>query len=307
MAAPRIRLSPIKLAPEPTIVPIVNSAEPLAAAPPAPQPSAVPVPGMDAPTGGTPATDIQVAAVHAAPSADALTLKLTPAPEAGGVGAAQPPAPTAPVAAQPANPAALSASPAADAVDPGSTALLAASAAPSHIRASAVIIKCSAIGAMLLLVAFVAMRFVVPILIEVRKPKVTNPVADKSAPTAVRVIQGTRQVVAKSDANVAYLNELVAETEVKTAAVKPPVPPVAAAVQGPPGQPDLRRYQDAVEHLKVDGVAGGATPRAYIDGRLVKYGEIINRTLGLRFVGVDPEEHVLLFTNGDNETFRKHY
>jgi hypothetical protein len=54
-------------------------------------------------------------------------------------------------------------------------------------------------------------------------------------------------------------------------------------------------------------VVSGATSRAYIDGRFVKQGEIINRALGLRFAGVDAEAHMLLFTNADNVTFRKRY
>ena len=69
----------------------------------------------------------------------------------------------------------------------------------------------------------------------------------------------------------------------------------------------LCRFHAAVAQLKVDGVVSGATSRAYIDGRFVKQGEIINRALGLRFAGVDADAHMLLFTNADNVTFRKRY
>ena len=158
---------------------------------------------------------------------------------------------------------------------------------------------------MLLLMAFAAMKFLLPVVIEMRQAKVPNPVADKNAPTAVRAIQATRQVVAKSDANVAYLNEVVSAVETKPVEVKPA--PVPAPVAAPPAPSDLSRFHDAVAQLKVDGVVRGATPRAFIDGRFVKHGEIINRALGLRFVGVDPDEHMLLFTNADNVTFRKRY
>lgn len=306
MAAPhRIRLSPIKLAPAPAIVPIVNPDAPAAVALP------------DSTTGAVPALSVVTPLSAAPPAADVPPL---PAAVASGVGAppvsatsaaANRPAPVAAplpglaIAARPAS------APAAQTDEPVSTGLMTASAAPSRIRASSVMVKWSAIAAMLLLVAFAAMKFLLPIVVEMRREKVANPVADKSAPTAVRAIQVTRQVVAKNDANVAYLGEVVSAVENKPVEVKPvpaPAPaPVAVAVVPAPPPTDLSRFHAAVAQLKVDGVVGGATPRAYIDGRFVKQGEIIHRALGLRFVGVDAVEHMLLFTNADNVTFRKRY
>ena len=303
MAAPRIRLSPIKLAPAPVIVPIVNPDTPAVVAPPESTTVAVPPLSVVPPLSiAPPVAEVPPAPEAAVPGVGVPPVSVTPDAANSPVPA---PAPL-PGLAIVARPASAASAAAAQTDEPVSTGLMTASAAPSRIRASSTMVKWSAISAMLLLVAFAAMKFLIPVVIEMRKEKVANPVADKNAPTAVRAIQATRQVVAKSDANVAYLNEVVAAVENKPAEVKPATQPVPRAVVAPPAS-DLSRFQDAVAQLKVDGVVSGATPRAYIDGRFVKHGEIINRALGLRFVGVDPDEHMLLFTNADNVTFRKRY
>ena len=264
-------------------VPALSAVTPLSVA--SPVAGVPPLPAALASDAGVP----PVAATAAAAS--------SPAPVAA-------PLPALAIAARPAS------APAAQVDEPVSTGLMTASAAPSRIRASSVMVKWSAIAAMLLLVAFAAMKFLLPVVIEMRREKVANPVADKSAPTAVRAIQVTRQVVAKNDANVAYLGEVVSAVENKPVEVKPvPAPAPVAAPRPPPPPPpsDLTRFHEAVAQLKVDGVVSGATSRAYIDGRFVKQGEIINRALGLRFAGVDADAHMLLFTNADNVTFRKRY
>ncbi len=200
---------------------------------------------------------------------------------------------------------------------PASEAILQHSSAPALMRASSMIFRWGTKAAVLLVVAFLAAKFLVPFLNELRNPGGTAALKDKEAPTAVRLIQQTRQVVAKSDANVAYLNEVAAIAEGKAVAPKVtsvapvPVPAVAAAVTSPTETQGVKidhsLFHEAVAKLKVGGVFDGAEPRAYLDGRLVKYGEIINRTLGLRFVGVDPNQHAVLFTNAENVTFRKHF
>ena len=305
-APPRIRLSPIKLASTPAIVPIVNPDAPVAVA--LPNSTAVALPAVSL------VTPLSVAL----PVTDGPPL---PAAVASGVGtprvAAKPDAAggPAPVAA-PLRALAIAArpdsAPAAPADEPVATGLTTAYAAPHRLRASSVVVRWSAIAALVLLVAFAAVKFLYPILVEMRKGKGAGPVPDARAPTAVRAIQATRQVVAKSDANVAYLNEVVAVIEAQPVEAKPvevprPALPVPGGVLPPSPGSDLRRFQEAVDLLKVEGVVGGATPRALIDGRFVKRGEIIHRALGLRFSGVDAEAHMLLFTNADNVTFRKRY
>ena len=278
-APPRIRLSPIKLAPAPAIVPIAHPDAPAAVTPP------------DLTTVAVPAVTPMFLAPPVPATPEAAN---SPAPVAAPLSALA-------IAARPAT------APAARADEPVPTGLMTASAAPSRIRASSMMIKWGAIVAVVLLVTFAAMKFLLPVVVEMRREKVATPVADKSAPTAVRAIQATRQVVAKHDANVAYLGEVVSAVENKPAEVKPVPAPAPVPVVPPTPPSDLSRFHAAVAQLKVDGVVGGATPRAYIDGRFVKQGEIIHRALGLRFVGVDAVEHMLLFTNADNVTFRKRY
>lgn len=200
---------------------------------------------------------------------------------------------------------------------PASEALLKHSSAPALIRASSLIFKWGVIAAILMGIGFLALKFLVPFLDELRNPGRTDAIANKEAPTAVRVLQQTRQVVAKNDAKVAYLDTVVAAMDGNAVAPKAApakaTPEAAAAPAVEAKAPavrvasDLSAFQEAVSRLTVGGVFDGPEPRAYLDGRLVKYGEIINRNLGLRFVGVDPDQHAVLFTNADNVTFRKHF
>ena len=193
---------------------------------------------------------------------------------------------------------------------PVSTATLNHSATPARVRAIAVIVKWTLITALALAAAYGAITYLKPIIVELQRPKGSAPVAiDKEASTVVKALQQTKMVTAKKDEQVAYLNSIIGEAEAKAPEVKPP-PPVVVRPPEPvvvPKAPDRTMYEQALLQMKVDGVTGGATPRAYIDGRLFKFGDIVNRPLGLRFVGVDFDEHVILFTNADNETFRKRY
>lgn len=241
---------------------------------------------------------------------------------AGRASAAPFPAPApAPVAVLTASPAAPiiepAPAPAESAEPPVSEAILKQSSAPALIRAFSLIFKWGALAAVLFGIGFLALKFLVPFLDELRNPGRTDAIANKDAPTAVRVLQQTRQVVAKNDAKVDYLNNVVAAIDgsavepkaapAKAAAAVPAAPVVAAKAPAVRASSDLNPFQDAVSRLTVGGVFDGPEPRAYLDGRLVKYGEIIDRSLGLRFVGVDPNQHAVLFTNADNVTFRKHF
>jgi hypothetical protein len=193
---------------------------------------------------------------------------------------------------------------------PVSTATLNHSATPARMRAMAVIVKWTLITSLALAGAYGAITYLKPIIMELQRPKGSAPVAiDKEASTVVKALQQTKMVTAKKDEQVAYLNSIIGETEPKAPEVKPP-PPVVVRPPEPmvvPRAPDRTTYEQALINMKVDGVTGGPTPRAYIDGRLFKFGDIVDRQLGLRFVGVDFDEHVVLFTNADNVTFRKRY
>jgi hypothetical protein len=309
MAVPRIRLSAIKPAPEPVIVPIVNTPAPETpeSSAPAPQALAVPVPVPEAESAAT--VSLAVAVPQTVAAVPPLAFAPAQTDIASGGGNATEVVPQVAVVAAPAG------SPAALTDEPASEAILKHSSAPALIRSSSMVFKWSVIAAMLLGVAFLAIRFLVPFFTELKKPKSAVVVVDKEASFAVKALQQTRQVAAKSDANVAYLHEVVATIEPRPAEVKAAAPSAAsmppaasaAASAGRGSMPDLSRFQEAIARLKVESVVTGAVARAMIDGRFVKQGDIIDRNLGLRFTGVDPDEHVLLFTNADNVVFKKHY
>lgn len=319
MAIPRLKLSQIKSEPTPVIVPILSptataEAPPVADLPP-PGPVRVPVPGLEetaqpAVALAVPPSQEVAAPVIAVPVATPGA-ESVPVP----VDANLPVAPHVPSVAAPAPIPSAAAAAIAEAVDtPASEALLKHSSSPAVIKSTALVLKWGLITAVLLGIAFLLMRFLVPFLNELRNPKPPSAPIDKDASVAVKVIQQTRQVVATSDAKVSYLNEVIDSVDGKAAEKKvapPPPPPPRVEpptiTARPSGLPDLTAFRDAVAAMKVDSVVLGSPSRAFIDGRFVKQGDIVHRGLGLRFTGVDPDEHVLLFTNADNVVFKKHY
>ncbi len=311
MAIPRLKLSQIKGDSAPVIVPILSATATAEAAPadelPPARPVPVPVPGME--QAALPAVALAVpvapAAVPGPVASVAVAVPLAEAPSGEATATTLAPqirvaAPSAPVAAE-----------GVVADTPASEALLKHSASPALIKSSALVLKWGLIAAVLLSVAFLAIRFLVPFLNELRNPKPPSAPIDKEASVAVKVLQQTRQVVAKSDAKVSYLNEVIDTGDGKAADKKVAPPPPRAepprVATGPVGAPDLSTYRDAVAAMKVDSVVLGSPSRAFIDGRFVKQGDIVHRGLGLRFTGVDPEEHAIWFTNADNVVFKKHY
>lgn len=230
-------------------------------------------------------------------------------------GAVVPPTPLPPVVAAAAAPAANEL-PAGEA--PASEALLEGSSAPGRIRAVALVLKFTLVAAMLLGGAFGFLRFVMPVIKELQQPTPPPAAGAKAdAPTAVRMLQETRAVVAKNDANVAYLNSIVdPEAEAKKAAATPVVPAATPVAEARPSAAPNRQTtgritadacRAAVERLVIGRVMEGPEPRILLNGLLVKRGEIIDRALALRFMGVDAYDNVLLFTNAENEVFRKRY
>lgn len=288
VAAPDVSTADTVPAPDSPRVPAVPMAGESPAAPIAPSP-------VIAPQAAEPATSGSFAAA-------ALSLS-----RAKGIGTVVP-------AGLPAS-AAVTPTPAVEGSVDGSGALLTESSQPAQIRAAGVFLKWTLFGLIGLAVAFALIRFVIPFVHELRNPGGREAIADKDAPSAVRMIQQTREVVAKNDANAAYLNEIAAAAEDKPVASKPapvPAPVSPAAVVAPataavPAANDLARYNDAIERMKVDSVVSGAAARAMIDGRLVRLGDIVDRRLGLRFTAVDVEAHTVLFTNADNVVFKKYY
>lgn len=203
---------------------------------------------------------------------------------------------------------------------PVSEALLDSTASPGRIRAVGFVLKWGLIIAVLLGVGYAALRFLVPFVQEMSNPTPPGAAPRKDAPTAVRMLQETRAVVAKNNANVAHVNDVVAvalgESGGKDAAPAAPAPKAAPkaeparrpAVAAPSAGPkELAPYEDAISRLKIGGVTEVPEVRVYLDGRIVKFGEIVDRDLAIRFMGVDTADKMLLFTNADNVLFRRPY
>ncbi len=89
------------------------------------------------------------------------------------------------------------------------------------------------------------------------------------------------------------------ETPAATAPSVPPPPP-------PPPAPSARfvRYS---ESIRVSGVFQGTPARALVDGRLVRAGDLIEPTLGIKFIAVDAETKHLILEEASGARLRVKY
>ena len=216
------------------------------------------------------------------------------------------------------------------------------SASAAITRSLVLVLKLSVSGAIVMVGTYFTLNTVVPVIKELRHPSAPDAVHAKNAPAFVKAIQETRLVVAKNDANVAYLNAVIGTDPKGSAnpfakpepvapaplpvAVKAPAPvaapkpvkvttyapsdPVIVVVRSssaPIADTKLRPYNNAIADLKIDGVMGGSSPRIMIDGLLIRTGEIASPRLKLRFTGVDAVKHLIFFQNEDQVIFQRPY
>lgn len=183
------------------------------------------------------------------------------------------------------------------------------------MRASGVVLKWGVYGGMALAGCFAAGKYVVfPVLSELQASKQGGDVVvDKKASATAQVLQQTRQVVAKNNAKVDYLNAIIEDQpDVKQAKAAAPAkveekPEVKAAPPKVVAGTLPEQQREAVAGFQITGArhAPGEEARILLDGRLVKFGEIIDPKLGLRFMGLDATQEFALFTTGSNEVLRK--
>ncbi len=203
---------------------------------------------------------------------------------------------------------------AADATEPEvPTALLKTSSTPALLRAGATMFKLGFAVAVVVGLGFVAVKYGLPLLREMNKPPGAPVVVDKEASTAVKVIQQTRAVVAKNDARVAQLDEVIAsdakvpDVAAKVAAPAPEPAPKAAPPKTAPKGPAPAAIDQFLAQMVVGGVFEGAEPRALLNGRIVKLDEIVERPLGLRFIGIDGGQKELWFSDATGRMYRRRY
>lgn len=155
--------------------------------------------------------------------------------------------------------------------------------------------------------SYFAVKTAYPFLKELSQPgSVKNA---KEAPTSVKILQQTREVVAKNNANVDNLNAIINDplgTAVPTAPAPAPLP----APPAPPKPKPQVRLEPltglVLDELHVSGVHGGHNPRIMVDGLLIGLGGVVDSKRRLRFVSLDEVRRVIVFSNGV-QTVEKSY
>lgn len=213
-------------------------------------------------------------------------------------------------------------------------------------RAAGLMLKLMIPAAVLLVGGYFTMSSAVPVLKELAKPGATQAKAGEEQHAFVQALQKTREVVAKNDANVAYLDSVIADDPTKPAA-KTAQPTQAALIIGSATTPQpasagpkapakdspvtiyaptqtaeviarpvhdtemtkaqMAGLMEAVEALKITGVVAGSRPRILIDGLLTRPGDRLPLLPMLRFQSLNDESRLIVFVNEAGDTFSRRY
>ena len=182
---------------------------------------------------------------------------------------------------------------------------------PVSSTAATRLIKLGISAIILLLISYFTIKTVYPVLRELAKPGSASG-AGKDAPSAVQMIQQTREVVAKNNANVAHLDSILNDLPETPKIPLPELPaapakfaPKPAAAEPPPINTLL--VKRGVDALHVHGVVGGNSPKIMVGGMLLGIGQVVDAKLGLKFVALDEDNHVIILANEHKQTFTKSY
>ena len=66
-------------------------------------------------------------------------------------------------------------------------------------------------------------------------------------------------------------------------------------------------FRSFVADAKISGVFQGTPPRAFINGRLVRLGEVVDSSLGIRFDSIDPKTKNIVFKDSSGATVARRY
>jgi hypothetical protein len=138
-----------------------------------------------------------------------------------------------------------------------------------------------------------------------------EPAAEPDGPASV-----AGQLIDKAQGAVAAHDELVDATDEVTADEGPAVDeeavpqvvieaPAPAAVAG--GVEPSAAFRDWVSNAVISGVAETDNPRAFINGVLVKRGDVVDHSLGISFDSVDAHNNLLLFKDATGAIVAKRY
>lgn len=192
-----------------------------------------------------------------------------------------------------------------------------ASSPPMSVPTFTRLFKVGTAAVILLVASFFTVRTAYPFLKELIRPGSVVKGSSKDAPTSARMLQHTRGVVAKSNANVEHLDAIIA-TE-GGAGPGSAIPSLALGIDPLPSQPALpppaqpkpqvrldRLSGIVLDDYHVSGVRGGDRPRIMVNGIHVTVGGFVDGPRRLQFMSLDEERRVVVFGDGD-ETVEKSY
>jgi hypothetical protein len=78
-----------------------------------------------------------------------------------------------------------------------------------------------------------------------------------------------------------------------------PVVPVATI--------DMNTLKNSVNDLTINGVVTGKEPRIIVDGLMVGVGSVVEPKSGLKFMGLDEENHTVYLAGDKDTLFKKKY
>ena len=164
----------------------------------------------------------------------------------------------------------------------------------------------------LLIGCYFSVKSAYPLLRELAHPGSISGNA-KDTPTGVKILQQTRSVVAKNNANVDNLNSLIDESlggnyAASNTLALPSLPPPPPQLKAKP-QPQVRLEKLSnviIDELHVSSVLGGDAPHITVDGLIVGIGGVVDSKRRLRFVSLDETKRVIVLGNGQ-ETIEKPY
>lgn len=161
--------------------------------------------------------------------------------------------------------------------------------------------------------SYFAIKQAYPVLMELTQPGGSK-LKGKDAPVGVQIIQQTRSVVALNDSNVARLNSIIND-EFAVEKVALPALPASALGTRPKPVPapepvvkiDFKAINTSIDNLHIHGVVSGKEPRIIVGGLLVGIGSVVEPKFGLKFIGVDEDQHIVFLASEDGKIYRKHY
>jgi hypothetical protein len=120
--------------------------------------------------------------------------------------------------------------------------------------------------------------------------------------------RGTDAVVANGEVNPTATKVATTNTTAKTAATQASVSPgLAASADLDAAAEASPAFRSFVANAKINGVFQGSPPRAMINGRLARAGEVVETGLGVVFDGIDSDRKVLIFKDRSGAVVSRKY